>query len=240
MGWASGPENSFLATHEETRRDLAAAGFEIVTFRDMAATAEAEAAARRKLQAEGLPPLGPHIIRPGMGCRCRSTACAPAKTGACARCRSWPESPVDRATVSARAPRHADHDWQRGLRRAVSADDPRDLLQAARRRLCRGSRWRRTSPRSWCSSATTDRGTGAWWRKWHLRSRRKHGIKVDFTLLPIDALSARLKAELNSGSNGIDIVQWTAPFAGWLAQHMEDHEKLLATAAARHPRLRLG
>ena len=30
-----------------------------------------------------------------------------------------------------------------------------------------------------------------------------HGIKVDFTLLPIDALSARLKAELNSGSVGI-------------------------------------
>lgn len=38
------------------------------------------------------------------------------------------------------------------------------------------------------------------------------GIKVDFTLLPIDALSARLKAELNSGSNGIDVIQWTA---GW-------------------------
>jgi len=58
---------------------------------------------------------------------------------------------------------------------------------------------------------------------------------VDFTLLPIDALSARLKAELNSGSNGIDIIQWTAPFAGWLGQHMEDHEKLLANAASRHP-----
>ena len=62
-----------------------------------------------------------------------------------------------------------------------------------------------------------------------------HGIKVDFTLLPIDALSARLKAELNSGSSGIDIIQWTAPYAGWLAQHMEDHEKLLASTAGRHP-----
>jgi ABC-type glycerol-3-phosphate transport system substrate-binding protein len=61
------------------------------------------------------------------------------------------------------------------------------------------------------------------------------GIKVDFTLLPIDALSARLKAELNGGGNGIDIVQWTATFAGWLAPHMEDHEKLLAAAASRHP-----
>jgi len=64
---------------------------------------------------------------------------------------------------------------------------------------------------------------------------KQTGIKVDFTLLPIDALSARLKAELNSGSSGIDIIQWTAPYAGWLAQHMEDHEKLLAGTASRHP-----
>jgi multiple sugar transport system substrate-binding protein len=61
------------------------------------------------------------------------------------------------------------------------------------------------------------------------------GIKVDFTLLPIDALSARLKAELNSGTVGIDVIQWTAPFAGWLAPHLEDHEKLLEKTAARHP-----
>ena len=64
---------------------------------------------------------------------------------------------------------------------------------------------------------------------------KQTGIKIDFTLLPIDALSARLKAELNSGSSGIDIIQWTAPYAGWLGQHMEDHEKLLASAAGRHP-----
>lgn len=61
------------------------------------------------------------------------------------------------------------------------------------------------------------------------------GIKVDFTLLPIDALSARLKAELNSGSPEIDIIQWTATFAGWLAPHMADHAKLLADSADKHP-----
>jgi multiple sugar transport system substrate-binding protein len=61
------------------------------------------------------------------------------------------------------------------------------------------------------------------------------GIKVDFTLLPIDALSARLKGELNSGSPDIDIIQWTAPFAGWLAPHMADHAKLLADTAGKHP-----
>jgi sarcosine/dimethylglycine N-methyltransferase len=67
VGWASVPENSFLATHEETRRDLAAAGFEILVFRDMAIAAEAAAAARRRLETEGLPPLGPHVIRGGDG-----------------------------------------------------------------------------------------------------------------------------------------------------------------------------
>jgi multiple sugar transport system substrate-binding protein len=56
---------------------------------------------------------------------------------------------------------------------------------------------------------------------------KQTGIKVDFTLLPIDALSARLKAELNSGSPEIDVIQWTAPFAGWLAPHMADHTALL-------------
>jgi multiple sugar transport system substrate-binding protein len=64
---------------------------------------------------------------------------------------------------------------------------------------------------------------------------KETGIKIDFTLLPIDALSARLKAELNSGSPDIDIIQWTATFAGWLAPHMADHAKLLADNAGKHP-----
>ena len=66
------------------------------------------------------------------------------------------------------------------------------------------------------------------------------GIKVDFTLLPIDALSARLKAELNSGSPDIDIIQWTATFAGWLAPHMADHTRLLTEYAGRDIGFRLG
>ena len=45
---------------------------------------------------------------------------------------------------------------------------------------------------------------------------KQTGIKVDFTLLPIDALNARLKSELNSGSSGIDIIQWTSQQIGWL------------------------
>jgi multiple sugar transport system substrate-binding protein len=64
---------------------------------------------------------------------------------------------------------------------------------------------------------------------------KQTGIKVDFTLLPIDALSARLKGELNSGSPAIDIIQWTAPFAGWIGPHLADHTKLLADTAGKHP-----
>src|ERR1700751_5507558 len=41
------------------------------------------------------------------------------------------------------------------------------------------------------------------------------GIKVDFTLLPVDPWTARLKAELSGGSSDIDIVQWSVGMAGW-------------------------
>jgi multiple sugar transport system substrate-binding protein len=60
------------------------------------------------------------------------------------------------------------------------------------------------------------------------------GIKIEFTLLPIDALVARLKAELSAGEGGIDIVQWDASMAGWVARHMQDHTELLHKAASKH------
>ncbi len=64
VGWASVAENSFLATHDETRRDLTAAGFDILTFRDLTVDGAAQyAAARRKLEAEGPPPLGPGVFQ---------------------------------------------------------------------------------------------------------------------------------------------------------------------------------
>jgi multiple sugar transport system substrate-binding protein len=49
------------------------------------------------------------------------------------------------------------------------------------------------------------------------------------------ALAARLRAELNSGTPGIDIVQWTAPFAGWLGPHMADHDKLIKQNEGKNP-----
>ena len=61
--WAAAPEESFLATDEETRRDLIAAWFDIVTFHDTTpAIVPAMAAARRKLEAEGTPALGMHVL----------------------------------------------------------------------------------------------------------------------------------------------------------------------------------
>jgi SAM-dependent methyltransferase len=61
--WAHGPAASFLAGPEETRRDLVAAGFEIVSFRDVTADAVAQQREyRRRLEREGLPALGWHIL----------------------------------------------------------------------------------------------------------------------------------------------------------------------------------
>lgn len=61
---------------------------------------------------------------------------------------------------------------------------------------------------------------------------KETGIKIDFTLLPIDALVARLKAELSSGAGSIDIVQWDASMAGWVSRHMQDHAKLMQASFA--------
>jgi ABC-type glycerol-3-phosphate transport system substrate-binding protein len=61
------------------------------------------------------------------------------------------------------------------------------------------------------------------------------GIRIDFTLLPVDPWTARLKAELSAGSNGIDIVQWSVGMAGWIAPHMDDHEEIAAKIMARDP-----
>ena len=65
------------------------------------------------------------------------------------------------------------------------------------------------------------------------------GIKVDFTLLPVDPWRARLRAELGSGSSGIDVAQFSISMTGWMAPHMEDHAPLLAQIKAKDPDVRL-
>jgi multiple sugar transport system substrate-binding protein len=61
------------------------------------------------------------------------------------------------------------------------------------------------------------------------------GIKIDFTLLPVDPWTARLKAELGAGSADIDIVQWSVGMAGWISPHMLDHEALAGEIMAKEP-----
>jgi ubiquinone/menaquinone biosynthesis C-methylase UbiE len=63
LPWATTTAISFLASPDEVRRDLQAAGFEIVYVRDIAATLAAEADdTLKRLEAEGLPPLGEHVV----------------------------------------------------------------------------------------------------------------------------------------------------------------------------------
>jgi ABC-type glycerol-3-phosphate transport system substrate-binding protein len=64
---------------------------------------------------------------------------------------------------------------------------------------------------------------------------RETGIRVEFTMLPVDAWRARLKAELGAGSGGIDIAQWSVGMAGWMSPHVLDHEEVVAKIAARDP-----
>lgn len=61
--WASIPENSFLADDEETKCDILAAGFEILSFNDRSeANLAAQISLRQKLEAGEAPVLGVHVV----------------------------------------------------------------------------------------------------------------------------------------------------------------------------------
>jgi sarcosine/dimethylglycine N-methyltransferase len=61
--WASIPENSFLVTPEQTRADLLATGFEIVSFQETTAVLVAAShKERERLQSVRQPALGMHIL----------------------------------------------------------------------------------------------------------------------------------------------------------------------------------
>jgi ubiquinone/menaquinone biosynthesis C-methylase UbiE len=63
LPWATTPAISFLATPDEIRGDLLAAGFQVVFVRDTAAAvAAALAPVLKQLETEGLPPLGEHVV----------------------------------------------------------------------------------------------------------------------------------------------------------------------------------
>jgi len=63
LPWATTPEISFLATPDEIRGDLLAAGFQIVILHDTAAAVAASLApVLKQLETEGLPPLSSHVV----------------------------------------------------------------------------------------------------------------------------------------------------------------------------------
>lgn len=118
------------------------------------------------------------------------------------------------------------------------------VTRTSRRRLLQGMAAATALPRVALAQPKPDKlvfvgGGGAGWvaslvEEMAPAFEKTTGIRIEFTVLPIDALAARLKAELNAGNSGVDIIQWFSPFAGWLAPHMEDHDKLLASAASDH------
>lgn len=63
LPWAATTAISFLDTPDRVERDLRAEGFEIVYVRDIAPTLAVEAAdTARRIETEGLPPLGEHVV----------------------------------------------------------------------------------------------------------------------------------------------------------------------------------
>ena len=63
LPWAATAVTSFLVTPDEIRDDLLAAGFQIVALRDASAeVAAAFAPILERLETEGLPPLGSHVV----------------------------------------------------------------------------------------------------------------------------------------------------------------------------------
>ena len=61
--WATTPETSFLATVEQTRADLEAAGFEIVSFEDTTDTHKPAALREMaRLESAELPVLSPRLV----------------------------------------------------------------------------------------------------------------------------------------------------------------------------------
>ena len=53
------------------------------------------------------------------------------------------------------------------------------------------------------------------------------GIAIEFTVLPDDALVARLKSELGAQSTGIDLMQFNTTWVSWIEPHVDDHAKMI-------------
>src|SRR6185295_8270045 len=59
--WASVPEASFLGSVADMRAEIAASGFELVSFREISPT-PAQVEQRKRMESGSLPPLGIHVL----------------------------------------------------------------------------------------------------------------------------------------------------------------------------------
>ncbi len=88
---------------------------------------------------------------PAMVCKCRSTACVPAKTDGCARCRSSPESLAEGGRSNSTADRHSRHggawpghdDWCISNLAAMAVETVGNSEQVASNRRAGGVEWLR-------------------------------------------------------------------------------------------------
>ena len=61
------------------------------------------------------------------------------------------------------------------------------------------------------------------------------GIDVEYVQLPIDSLVIRCRAEMSGQEpTSFDIVQMGSSMVGWMHAYVEDHNRLLASAAGKH------
>jgi multiple sugar transport system substrate-binding protein len=63
---------------------------------------------------------------------------------------------------------------------------------------------------------------------------RDNGIRIEFTVLPDDALIARLKSALSAQSSDIDLLQMSTTYVSWMAPHVDDHRDMIKAANNRY------
>lgn len=60
---------------------------------------------------------------------------------------------------------------------------------------------------------------------------KEEGIRIEFTVLPDDALIARLKSALSAQSSDIDLLQFSTTWVSWIAPHVDDHTQMIQSAS---------
>jgi multiple sugar transport system substrate-binding protein len=64
--------------------------------------------------------------------------------------------------------------------------------------------------------------------------QKDSGIPVEFTVLPDDALMARLKSALSAQSSDIDLLQMNTTWVSWMSPHVDDHRDMIKAASNKY------